>query len=78
MKMIGKIKVLFFINQFFKGGAESALLNLFNAIDSSQYDIDFLIYDQLIIDGVVSLIPRIPSWINVCNAAEGEKKNSLF
>lgn len=69
-----KKKILFVINQFFKGGAETALLNLFCNLDPQKYDVDFLIYDQLKIRDAISLIPLIPKWIHVCDAAEREGK----
>ena len=35
------MKLLFIINQFYKGGAESSLLNLLKKLDSTKYEIDF-------------------------------------
>lgn len=67
-----KKKLLFVITQFYKGGAEVALLNLFRSLTPDKYEIDFLIFDQMILKNAKSLIPQIPSWINVCNAAEKE------
>mgnify|MGYP000954772898 CR=1 FL=1 len=65
-------KLLFVITQFYKGGAEVALLNLFRKLTPKEYEVDFLIFDQMIIKGAQSLIPDIPDWIQVCNAAESE------
>ena len=42
------MKVLFVINQLFKGGAETALVNLIAAMPPEKYQIDLLIYDQSI------------------------------
>lgn len=67
-----KKKLLFVITQFYKGGAEVALLNLFQALSPDEYEVDFLIFDQMILNNAQSLIPQIPSYINVCNAAEKE------
>lgn len=67
-----KKKLLFVITQFYKGGAEVALLNLFQSLSPDKYEVDFLIFDQMILNNAQSLIPQIPSWINVCNAAEKE------
>lgn len=67
-----KKKLLFVITQFYKGGAEVALLNLFQSLSPVKYEVDFLIFDQMILNNAQSLIPQIPSWINVCNAAEKE------
>lgn len=69
-----KKKILFVINQFFKGGAETALLNLLLSLDKEQYDVDLLVYDQIKLEGVVSLLPQIPEWINVCDAAGKENR----
>ncbi len=65
-------KLLFVITQFYKGGAEVALLNLFNHLSPEEYEIDFLIFDQMILKEAKSLIPQIPQWVHVCNAAEPE------
>lgn len=65
-------KILFVITQFYKGGAEVALLNLLKSLPENKYDIDFLIFDQMILENAESLIPQIPDWVNVCNAAEQE------
>ena len=67
-----KKKLLFVITQFYKGGAEVALLNLFQSLSPDKYEVDFLIFDQMILQNAQSLIPQIPAWINVCNAAEKE------
>ncbi|MEG2513484.1 MAG: glycosyltransferase, partial [Acetivibrio sp.] len=73
-----KTKILFVITQFFKGGAEVALLNLLHALSSEEYDIDFLIFDQIELKSAVSLIPQLPNWVNVCNAAENEGELAYF
>lgn len=65
-------KILFVITQFYKGGAEVALLNLFKSLPQKEFEVDFLIFDQMILRDAQSLISEIPSWINVCNAAEKE------
>lgn len=70
---MGKRKLLFSINQFFKGGAETALLNLFRALPPEKYEIDFLIFDQIDLKGSLSLISQIPNWIHVVNVGEREK-----
>lgn len=71
---MSKRKILFVINQFFKGGAETALLNLFWKLPSDKYEIDFLIFDQIDLPGTISLISRVPAWINVINIAKDEGK----
>lgn len=67
-------KILFVITQFYKGGAEMALLNLFKELPRDKFEVDFLVFDQMILPDAESLIPQIPNWINVCNAAEKEGK----
>lgn len=67
-----KKKLLFVITQFYKGGAEVSLLNLFRSLSNEEVEIDFLIFDQIILKNAHSLIPDIPEWVNVCNAAERE------
>ena len=69
-----KKRVLFIINQFFKGGAETALVNLLRTMDSARFDVDLLIFDMIDLPGSLSLIPEIPDWVHVVNAAENEKK----
>ena len=71
---MSKRKILFVITQFFKGGAETALLNLFWKLPSDKYEIDFLIFDQIDLPGTISLISRVPAWINVINIAKDEGK----
>lgn len=67
-----KLKLLFVITQFYKGGAEIALLNLFKSLSPNCYEVDFLIFDQIEIKSAVSLTPQLPKWINVYNAAQDE------
>lgn len=67
-----KKKLLFVITQFYKGGAEVALLNLFQSLLPEKYKVDFLIFDQMILKDARTLTDQIPSWIRVCNAAEKE------
>ena len=69
-----KRRVLFIINQFFRGGAETALVNLLRTMDSARFDVDLLIFDMIDLPGSLSLIPEIPDWVHVVNAAENEKK----
>lgn len=69
-----KKRVLFIINQFFKGGAETALVNLLRTMDASRFDVNLLIFDMIDLPGSLSLIPEIPAWVHVINVAENEKK----
>lgn len=72
MQRMSRCKVLFVITQFYKGGAEVALLNLLKSMSPEKYEVDFLIFDQMILDNAYSLIPEVPKWVNLCNAAEKE------
>lgn len=36
-------KLLFVISQFYKGGAETSLANLLNALDYKKFEVDFVI-----------------------------------
>lgn len=67
-------KILFVINQFFKGGAESALLNLLRALSPEKYEVDLLIFDHIDLPDTISLIPEIPEWVHVVNVAEEERR----
>ena len=73
-----KKRVLFVINQFFKGGAETALLNLLRAMDSPRFDVDLLIFDMIDLPGSLSLVSDIPDWVHVINVAEKEKKAAFM
>lgn len=68
------MKVLFVINQLFRGGAETALVNLLSAMPPEKYQVDLMVYDQIDLPDTVSLIPKIPSYVKVHNIAENEKK----
>lgn len=76
--MATKKKVLFVITQFYKGGAEVALLNLFRNLSPKEYEIDFLIFDQMVLKNAQSLLEEIPSWIRVCHAAEREGRFAVI
>lgn len=67
-----KKKILFVITQFYKGGAEIALLNLLRNLSPEEYEVDLLIHDQVYIPGYVCLIEKLPSWVRVCNASQNE------
>lgn len=60
-----KKKILFVITQFFKGGAETSLLNLFRLLNPALYEVDFLVLNQMEYKDATSLMPDIPSWIQV-------------
>ena len=72
------MKILFVINQLFRGGAETALVNLLSAMSDEKYEIDLLVYDQIDLPDTVSLIPNLPSYVKVHNIAKNEKKLAYF
>lgn len=73
-----KKQLLFVINQFFKGGAETALLNLFRMLPAERYEIDFLVFDQIDLPGTISLLPSVPGWIHTVNVAQGEAQSAFL
>jgi len=58
-------KLLFVISQLYKGGAETALLNLLSSLSSEDFEIDLLLLNQYPVKDAVSLVPEIPKHINV-------------
>ena len=60
-----KKKLLFVITQFYKGGAETSLLNLFQLLDPKRYEVDFLVLNQIVYQDASSLMGEIPAWIQV-------------
>lgn len=71
------MKLLFIINQFYKGGAESSLLNLLKKLDKTKYDIDLLVLNQCPVKNGVSLIEKVPSHVNVFDAYRENQKHKL-
>lgn len=69
-----KKKLLFVTTQFYKGGAEMALLRLFRSLSPKEYAVDFLLTDQMELHDARSLLDEIPSWVRVCNASVREGK----
>lgn len=65
-----KKKILFVITQFYKGGAETSLLNLFHNLDSTKYEVDFLVLNQIEYQDATSLITEIPGWIKTFDAVK--------
>ena len=63
-----KQKLLFVISQFYKGGAETSLLNLFKKIDKSRYSVDFIIMNQYPVENAVSLVSESPTEIFTLDA----------
>lgn len=71
-------KLLFTISQLYKGGAETALVNLLNQLDYSKYEVELLILNQCPVDGAVSLVERINYHITICDAYQEYKKVNFF
>ena len=63
------VKLLIVINQFYKGGAETNLLNLLKALPETDDQVDLLVYDQMKLPNVISLLPQVPPHVTVCDAA---------
>lgn len=68
-----KKKILFVITQFYKGGAETSLLNLFHCLDSQKYEVDFLVLNQIEYQDATSLMGEVPEWIHVFNAVKHQR-----
>lgn len=72
-------KVLFMISQFHKGGAESSLANLLKKMDPKQFDIDFIIMNQVPVAGTVSLVDEVPAHVHLCNVfVEEQHQNRII
>lgn len=72
------IKLLFVINQLYKGGAETSLINLLNHLDYSKYSAELLVLDQHPIKDAVSIIDRVNKKVTVCDAYDKFQKKSIF
>lgn len=68
-----KRKILFAINQLFKGGAETALINLLRTLSPDDYEVDLLVFDQVVAPNAISLVPEVPEWVHVVDCAEKER-----
>lgn len=58
-------KLIFVISQLYKGGAETALVNLLSCLSPKDYEIDLVILNQFPVYDAVSLISDIPEYVNV-------------
>lgn len=70
--------MLFVISQLYKGGAETALVNLLNRLDYAQNSVELLILNQVPVEEAVSLIDKVNSKVKICNAYEESKKITIF
>lgn len=73
-----KKKILFVITQFYKGGAETSLLNLFHCLEPKKYEVDFLVLNQIEYQDATSLMGEIPNWINVFDAVKNQRSGLKF
>lgn len=73
-----KKKLLFVITQFYKGGAETSLLNLFKLLDPRQYEIDFIILNQEVYTDATSLVELVPKWIQVYDVFGQRSKRRII
>lgn len=71
-------KLLFVISQFYKGGAETSLANLLNALDYKKFEVDFVILDQQFVKQATSLMPEINKQVHVCDAYKRYKKLNIL
>lgn len=71
-----KKKLLFIITQFYKGGAETSLLNLFHLLEPSKYEVDFLVLNQIPYQDVTSLMGEVPEWIDVFDVVKNSTCSS--
>ena len=55
-----KRTLLFVITQFYRGGAETALVNLLKALSPEDYAVDLLVLNQTTQEN--SLLPEVPAW----------------
>ena len=58
-------RLLFVINQLYKGGAESSLVTFIRGIDPSKYEVTLVVYNQSARGPAVSLLDRIPATTQV-------------
>ena len=65
-----KKRLLFVITQFYKGGAETSLLNLFKLLNPEKYEVDFIVLNQIVYPDATSLMELIPKWIQVYDVLE--------
>ena len=61
-----KRTLLFVITQFYRGGAETALVNLLKALSPEDYAVDLLVLNQTTQEN--SLLPEVPAWVRVLDA----------
>ena len=63
-------KLIFVISQLYKGGAETALVNLLNNLDYKKYEVDLLILCQTPAPDAVSLIESVNKNVCICRISK--------
>lgn len=71
-------KLIFVISQLYKGGAETALVNLLNNLDYKKYEVDLLILCQTPAPDAVSLIESVNKNVCICDAYAEYQKLTLW
>lgn len=71
-------KLIFVISQLYKGGAETALVNLLNNLDYKKYEVDLLILCQTPAPDAVSLIESVNKNVRICDAYAEYQKLTLW
>ncbi|MBO5939968.1 MAG: glycosyltransferase, partial [Kiritimatiellae bacterium] len=67
-------RILFVINQFYKGGAESSLLNFIKLLVQCGHEVSLVVYSHQETNHAVSLIDELPGSVRLCiccNGADG-------
>ena len=68
-----KTSLLFVITQLYRGGAETALINLLSALSSERYEADLLVLNMP--NATNALLDQVPAWVRLCDAgAENQPK----
>lgn len=68
-----KTSLLFVVTQLYRGGAETALINLLSVLDPERYEADLLVLNMP--DATNALLDQVPAWVRLCDAgAENQPK----
>ena len=64
-------RILFVINQFYKGGAESSLLNFIKLLVQCGHEVSLVVYDHQKTNRAISLISELPESVRLCIGCKG-------
>jgi glycosyltransferase involved in cell wall biosynthesis len=64
-------RILFVINQFYKGGAESSLLNFIRLLVQCEHEVSLVVYNHQEERCAVSLIDELPASVRLCIGRSG-------